>query len=59
MNFTLNTTTSISVLVNGTLRVAIHEYVDGEEHDAKELFNGMLLGEYYINIESGQIEKIQ
>ena len=59
VNFTLNTTTSISILVNGTLHVAIHEYVDGEEHDAKELFNGMLLGEYSINIETGQIEKIQ
>ena len=43
VNFSLNTTTSISVLPDGTLDVSIHEYIDGEEHDAKALFGGMLL----------------
>lgn len=43
MNFSLNTTSSISVLYNGILDVSIHEYINGEEHDAKALFGGMLL----------------
>ena len=58
-NFSLNTATSISVIYQGTLDVIIREYVDGEEHNAKTLFGGMLLGEYFINIETGEITKIQ
>lgn len=59
VNFSLNTTTSISVIYQGTLDVIIREYVDGEEHNAKTLFGGMLLGEYFINIETGEITEIQ
>ncbi len=59
VNFSLNTTTSISVLYDGMLYVHTHEYVDKEEHDAKSLFGGMLLSEYWINIETGEIETIQ
>ena len=59
VNFSLNTTTSISVLAEGLLDVAIHEYIDGEEHDAKALFGGMLLKEYFINLQTGEIEEIQ
>lgn len=57
INFTLNTTTRIAVMEN-LLDVSIMEYVDKEEHDAKLACSGMLLAEYYINIESGEIEKI-
>ena len=59
VNFSLNTTTSISVLPDGTLDVSIHEYIDGEEHDAKALFGGMLLKEYFINPQTGEFEEIQ
>lgn len=58
VNFSLNTTTSISVPYDGTLDVAVHEYVSGEEHDANDLFGGMLLAEYFINLNTGEIENI-
>ncbi|MCI9134100.1 MAG: hypothetical protein HFI31_07930 [Lachnospiraceae bacterium] len=58
INFVLNTTTKISVLGN-LLDVTIMEYVDKEEHDAKIACSGTLLSEYHINMENGEIEKIQ
>lgn len=58
VNFSLNTTTSISVLYDGTLDVAVHEYISGEEHDANALFGGMLLAEYLINLNTGETENI-
>ena len=57
VNFQLKTTTRISVM-DGSLDVSTLEYVDGEEHDANQLFSGMLLAEYLINIESGEVEQI-
>ena len=59
VNFALNTTSRITVLDSKTLDVAIIEYVDGEDHDAKELFSGMTLANYQVNIESGKAEKIE
>ncbi len=59
VNFSKNTTTKISVLFDEMLDVTVYEYVDKEEHDANLLFSGMLLKEYWINIESGEIEIIQ
>lgn len=59
VNFSLNTTTRISVLYEGVLDITVLEYVDGEEHDAKELFGGDLLAEYWIHADTGEIEKIQ
>lgn len=59
VNFTLNTTTKISVLYEGMLDVTVLEYVDGEEHDANLLFSGNLLKEYWINTETGEVEEIQ
>lgn len=58
INFTLNTTTRISVMGN-LLDVSIMEYVDKEEHDAKLACSGKLLNEYHVDIETGEIEKIQ
>lgn len=57
VNFTNRTTTKISVLGN-LLDVSVYQYVDKEEHDAKLLFSGMLLKEYHINIDNGNLEKI-
>lgn len=58
INFTLNTTTRISVSGN-LLDVSTMEYVDKEEHDAKIACSGTLLSEYHIDMETGEIEKIQ
>lgn len=55
VNFTTNTTSSISVLQDGMLSVSVHEYVPGEEHDAQTLFSGMMLEEYFVNIETGEV----
>lgn len=57
VNFNRNTTTRISCM-GDMLDVAIFEYVDKEEHDAKALFSGMLLKEYFIYIDNGDIEDI-
>ncbi len=58
VNFTNKTTTKISVAGN-ILDVAVYEYVTGEEHDAKKLFSGMLLNEYFVYKDNGDIEKVQ
>lgn len=58
VNFALNTTSRITVLDPKTLDVTILEYVDGEEHDAKELFSGMVLAEYTVDIETGQASRL-
>ncbi|SFE20566.1 hypothetical protein SAMN02910327_00621 [Peptostreptococcaceae bacterium pGA-8] len=58
VNFNYKTTTRIAVMGN-LLDVSVHEYVKKEEHDAKLLFSGMLLKEYHINMDTGEIEEIQ
>lgn len=58
VNFNYKTTTKLSVMDN-LLAVTIYEYVDKEEHDAKLLFRGMMLDEYFIDIDSGKIINIQ
>lgn len=58
VNFYNKTTTRISVIGN-MLDVAIHDYVDKEEHDADKLFGGTLLKEYHINVETGKIEEVK
>lgn len=58
VNFNYNTTTKISVMGN-MLDVTVHEYVKGEEHDADLLFSGMVLEEYHVYMDNGDIEKIK
>ncbi len=58
VNFNYNTTTKLSV-VGDSIDVTVYEYVDKEEHDAKKLFSGKLLKEYFVNINTGEIEEIQ
>lgn len=58
VNFNYKTTTQISVM-GDMLDVTVFEYVDGEEHDANILFSGMLLQEYSVYLDNGDIEKIQ
>lgn len=58
VNFNFNTTTKISVIGN-VLDVSVYEYVDKEEHDAKMLFSGMLLKEYEVNKDTGDIKEVK
>ena len=57
VNFTTKTTTNITVST-GIAFVTIHEYVSGEEHDAKELFGGKVLESYIVYLDNGDIEKV-
>lgn len=56
INFNYKTTTMLSQL-NGLLYVDVKEYVDKEEHDAKQLGSGMDLANYKI-YPDGDIEEV-
>ena len=58
INMTNKTTACVKLITEDTLEVTIYEYVDGEEHDAKKLFGGMLLKRYFVTISTGEIEEI-
>lgn len=58
VNFTDSTTIRITSVLSDTINVSVLSYVDGEEHDAKLLFSGDLLEDYWINIETGEVEDI-
>ena len=59
VNFTDQTTTKISdAPISGYASVTVHKYVDGEEHDAKLLFGGEVTGDYWIDIETGEVEDL-
>ncbi|WP_195990215.1 hypothetical protein, partial [Clostridium sp. D53t1_180928_C8] len=58
VNFTLNTTTQVSKLFENIICVTIYDYVEKEELDAKRLFGGTILGEYWIYLDNGDIEVI-
>lgn len=57
INTTLGTTASISKMED-MLCITIYEHVDGEEHSANNLPEGMSLGQYWIYLDNGDIEKI-
>lgn len=58
INFGLNTTNKIQIL-NNSIYLTIHEYVENEEYDAKDLFTGKVLAEYKIYADNGDIERIK
>lgn len=58
VNFGTKTTTQFNYMM-GMIDVTIHEYVEDEEHDASELGGGMVLNEYYVYLDNGDIEKVQ
>lgn len=58
VNFTLKTTSVVSCF-GDMLDVTVHEYIDGEEHDANILGGGMVLAEYFVYLDNGDIERIQ
>lgn len=53
-NFSLNTVNCLKVF-GDELFISITDYVDGEEHDANVACSGTFLGEYHINIDTGEI----
>ena len=57
LNFYSNTMSIISNSGN-FLDVRICEHVDGEEHSGKTIGRGQLYAEYYVNLETGEIQKL-
>lgn len=53
-NFTLNTVNALTVQ-SGVLCVSVTEYVDGEEHDAKEACGGEYYGQYQFDLATGEM----
>ena len=52
-----NTVACIQYIFSDLLDVTIHEYTKGEELDAKELFGGDVITEYFVTISTGEIEE--
>lgn len=58
INFNYKTTTMINDF-GSYLDVRVHEYVDKEEHDAKKIGSGLLLGNYQIYKDNGDIIDVE
>ena len=58
VNYADETTTKISCMMSYLLDVSIYKHIDGEEQDAKALFSGELLEEYFVYLDNGNIESI-
>ena len=59
INRTNKTTGRMQMLGSRTMVVTILKYVENEENSAKSLFGGEMLSQYHINLDTGDIEKIQ
>ena len=57
INTTLGTTASVSKMAD-MLCINVYEHVEGEEHSANNLPEGMSLGQYWVYLDNGDIEKI-
>ena len=57
INFTRKTTARLNVFGN-MIFLSLHDYVDGEEYDAKLMFSGTPLVSYIIYTDNGDIEKV-
>lgn len=58
VNTSLRTTNKLTKISSDILDIAIYEYVDKEENDAKILFTGTLLANYQVNIPTGEVTQI-
>lgn len=58
VNFNYNTTTKI-MSMGDQLDVTVQDYVSKEEHDAKVLGSGEVLAEYFVDKDTGEIEKVR
>lgn len=57
----LNYTTNVTTIINKTsdrLSVSCFEMVDGERNDAKLMGSGLPLGNYFVYLDNGDIEKL-
>ena len=57
LNDTRHTTSKISYVL-GKLEVDVYERTEGEEENAQSLPGGILLAQYLVNMETGEIEKL-
>ncbi|MFC3474108.1 hypothetical protein ACFOJ8_03140 [Salinicoccus sesuvii] len=57
VSFATNTTINLNAMGN-MLFVTVTEYQDGEEHDANALASGMLLQDYIVYLDTGEIEQL-
>ena len=57
VNQTLGTTTCLSIVGN-ILDVSVYEYVDGEYYSAKTMGSGMLLADFYVYLDNGDIQRV-
>ena len=51
------TTTKLAYMF-GNIDVLVKEHVKDEEFDAKTLGNGATLAEYFVDVETGEVEKV-
>ncbi|MCR5142556.1 MAG: DUF1795 domain-containing protein [Ruminococcus sp.] len=49
---------NFSQIDSNTVEFVIHEYVDGEEKDANSMVAGSVIGQYWLYLDSGEIEDI-
>ena len=59
INMTTRTTACLSMIDSNIIDVTIHDYIEGEEHDAKALFGGDVMKEFWVYIDSGKIEELK
>lgn len=53
-----NTISRIALLDANTLDVTVHEYRDKEEHYADQILGGQVYEQYWVHLDTGEIEKI-
>lgn len=59
VNHDLKTTTCVKNFLGDWLDITIHVYQPGEESDAKKLFGGKVLDNYWINMATGEIDLLE
>lgn len=59
VNHDLKTTTCVRNFLGDWLDISVHQYQPGEENNAKLLFGGKLLDNYWINMVTGEINLLE
>ena len=59
VNHDLKTTTCVRNFLGDWLDISVHQYQPGEENNAKLLFGGKLLDNYWINVATGEINLLE
>lgn len=58
-NFQLNTVNVLKKAGPDTILLSVYDYVSGEEHDAAKAAGGHFLGEYSIDLNTGESKKLR